>query len=86
MLVCLSLISFLHPNFILPGYGNAAGLLARKGLMGSPMARKPNLEPDYSEDSEDSDTEDYKAVKDDINPVTGAAAVMRYASGSSVSG
>jgi len=53
------------------GYGNAAGLLARKGLMGSPMARKPNLEPDYSEDSEDSDTEDYKAVKDDINPVTG---------------
>jgi len=53
------------------GYGNAAGLLARKGLMGNPMARKQNLEPDYSEDSEDSDTEDYKAVKDDINPVTG---------------
>ena len=34
------------------------------------MFRK-NVDPDYSEDSEDSDTEEYKAVKDDINPVTG---------------
>jgi len=51
------------------GYGNAAGMLARKGLMG-PMIRK-KIDPDYSEDSEDSDTEEYKAVKDEINPVTG---------------
>lgn len=53
------------------GYGNAAGLLARKGLMGGPTLLKQNVDPDYSEDSEDSDTEEYKAIKDDINPVTG---------------
>ena len=64
---------FLSLNFIyaFQGYGNAAGLLARKGLMGGTMGRRQNVDPDYSEDSEDSDTEDYKAVKDDINPVTG---------------
>nr|XP_027221948.1 synembryn-A-like [Penaeus vannamei] len=49
------------------GYGNAAGLLASRGLMlgGS----KPTI--DYSSDSEDSDTEEYERVKDMINPVTG---------------
>lgn len=42
------------------GYGNAAGLLASRGLMlgGS----KPTI--DYSSDSEDSDTEEYERVKD----------------------
>ena len=61
------------------GYGNAAGLLARKGLMGGPTIRKQNVDPDYSEDSEDSDTEEYKAVKDDINPVTGK--ITKYLAG-----
>ncbi|KAL2093651.1 hypothetical protein ACEWY4_010963 [Coilia grayii] len=47
------------------GYGNAAGLLAARGLMhGGP---RPGH---YSED-EDSETEEYKEAKDQINPVTG---------------
>lgn len=42
------------------GYGNAAGLLASRGLMlgGS----KPSV--DYSSGSEDSDTEEYVRVRD----------------------
>ncbi|XP_045597103.1 synembryn-A isoform X1 [Procambarus clarkii] len=49
------------------GYGNAAGLLASRGLMlgGS----KPAV--DYSSDSEDSDTEEYERVREMVNPVTG---------------
>ncbi|KAH7953145.1 hypothetical protein HPB49_005090 [Dermacentor silvarum] len=47
------------------GYGNAAGLLARRGLLlggaGVP----------YSSDSEDSDTEEYVRNRDHINPVLG---------------
>jgi len=49
------------------GYGNAAGLLASRGLMlggGRPDAN-------YSDESEDSDTEEYEKLKDQINPVTG---------------
>ena len=41
------------------GYGNAAGLLASRGLM---LGGKRNV--DYSSDSEDSDTEEYLQVKD----------------------
>lgn len=48
------------------GYGNAAGLLARRGLMLGGQ-RSDN----YSSESEDSDTEEYIACKDKINPVTG---------------
>ncbi|XP_067849709.1 synembryn-A-like [Heptranchias perlo] len=47
------------------GYGNAAGLLAARGLMGGARA-----EGMYSED-EDTDTEEYKEAKANINPVTG---------------
>ncbi|XP_069760431.1 synembryn-A-like isoform X2 [Narcine bancroftii] len=47
------------------GYGNAAGLLAVRGLMGSCWS-----EGTYSED-EDTDTEEYKEAKANINPVTG---------------
>ncbi|XP_072564700.1 chaperone Ric-8A-like [Paramormyrops kingsleyae] len=47
------------------GYGNAAGLLAARGLM--QKARDPGH---YSED-EDSDTEEYREAKSHINPVTG---------------
>nr|XP_033784627.1 synembryn-A isoform X1 [Geotrypetes seraphini]XP_033784628.1 synembryn-A isoform X1 [Geotrypetes seraphini] len=47
------------------GYGNAAGLLAARGLMAGGQA-----EGDYSED-EDTDTEEYKEAKPNINPVTG---------------
>ncbi|XP_031517936.1 synembryn-A isoform X1 [Papio anubis] len=54
------------PRFIkYTGYGNAAGLLAARGLMagGRPEGR-------YSED-EDTDTDEYKEAKASINPVTG---------------
>ena len=45
------------------GYGNAAGLLARKGLM---LGGKQG---NYSSD-EESDTEEYKEVRDQVNPIT----------------
>ncbi|KAL1110598.1 hypothetical protein AAG570_008126, partial [Ranatra chinensis] len=45
------------------GYGNAAGLFARRGLMGGSIA--------YSDDSEDSDTEEYIKHKHMINPIVG---------------
>ncbi|XP_031420179.1 synembryn-A isoform X2 [Clupea harengus] len=47
------------------GYGNAAGLLAARGLM-----RGGHNPGHYSED-EDSETEEYKEAKAQINPVTG---------------
>ncbi|XP_014394681.1 PREDICTED: synembryn-A [Myotis brandtii] len=55
------------PRFIkYTGYGNAAGLLAARGLM---AGGRP--EGQYSED-EDTDTEEYKEAKaSSINPVTG---------------
>lgn len=52
------------------GYGNAAGLLASRGLLGGHSLRAPSPEGQYSSDS-DSDTEEYRKVKDRINPVTG---------------
>ncbi|KAM5318798.1 chaperone Ric-8A isoform 2-T2 [Glossophaga mutica] len=54
------------PRFIkYTGYGNAAGLLAARGLL---AGGRP--EGQYSED-EDTDTEEYKEAKASINPVTG---------------
>nr|XP_046201116.1 synembryn-A isoform X2 [Oncorhynchus gorbuscha] len=47
------------------GYGNAAGLLAARGLLRG--GGNPGV---YSED-EDSDTEEYREAKSQINPVTG---------------
>ncbi|XP_058924676.1 synembryn-A isoform X2 [Kogia breviceps] len=56
------------PRFIkYTGYGNAAGLLAARGLM---AGGRP--EGQYSED-EDTDTDEYKEAKASINPVTGRA-------------
>lgn len=49
------------------GYGNAAGLFANRGL----LAGRSNPTLDYSSDSEDSDTEEYKQLQDKINPVIG---------------
>ncbi|XP_047464849.1 synembryn-A [Mugil cephalus] len=49
------------------GYGNAAGLLATRGLLGGQGSYS---QAQYSSDS-DSDTEEYRQVKDRINPVTG---------------
>lgn len=40
------------------GYGNAAGLLAKRGLMGGGRGA------DYSSESEDSETEEYSRLKD----------------------
>ncbi|KAK7174780.1 hypothetical protein R3I93_001855 [Phoxinus phoxinus] len=48
------------------GYGNAAGLLAARGLLNG---HGPSQQQ-YSSDS-DSDTEEYRQAKDRINPVTG---------------
>ncbi|XP_077406002.1 chaperone Ric-8A isoform X2 [Vanacampus margaritifer] len=52
------------------GYGNAAGLLATRGLLGGPTSRTSCSDTPYSSDS-DSDTEEYRQVKDRVNPVTG---------------
>lgn len=49
------------------GYGNAAGLLATRGLLNG---HGPSPQQQYSSDS-DSDTEEYRQAKDRINPVTG---------------
>uniref|UniRef100_A0A0K0FXL8 Synembryn (inferred by orthology to a D. melanogaster protein) n=1 Tax=Strongyloides venezuelensis TaxID=75913 RepID=A0A0K0FXL8_STRVS len=46
------------------GLGNCAGLLANSGLLGKINEKK-------SSDSEDSETEDYKSIEDQVNPVTG---------------
>uniref|UniRef100_A0A3B3ZP52 Synembryn n=1 Tax=Periophthalmus magnuspinnatus TaxID=409849 RepID=A0A3B3ZP52_9GOBI len=50
------------------GYGNAAGLLATRGLLGGQTTLSVSAQ--YSSDS-DSDTEEYRRQKDRINPVTG---------------
>lgn len=60
---------FLVSRFVkYTGYGNAAGLLATRGLLGGQGPRTSDTQ--YSSDS-DSDTEEYRQVKDRINPVTG---------------
>ncbi|KAI1884795.1 hypothetical protein AGOR_G00230180 [Albula goreensis] len=53
------------------GYGNAAGLLAARGLLsGGSRGRQSVAGGQYSSDS-DSDTEEYRLAKSRINPVTG---------------
>ncbi|EZA54229.1 Synembryn-A [Ooceraea biroi] len=47
------------------GYGNAAGMLAKKGLLGRSQAET------HSSDSEDSETEEYLKYKEQINPIIG---------------
>lgn len=49
------------------GFGNAAGMLAQRGL----LAGQKESEVVYSSDSEDSETEGYIQCKDKINPITG---------------
>lgn len=53
------------------GYGNAAGLLATRGLLGGQRSKGISSGMQYSSDS-DSDTEEYRQVKGRINPVTGS--------------
>ncbi|CAO1440688.1 unnamed protein product [Diamesa serratosioi] len=50
------------------GYGNAAGLFAKRGLLGG---RNSDKQTEYSSDSEDSDTDEYKELQHAINPVIG---------------
>jgi hypothetical protein len=50
------------------GYGNAAGLFAKRGLLGG---RSSTNQQQYSSESEDSDTEEYKQLLHGINPVIG---------------
>uniref|UniRef100_A0A914MTA3 Synembryn n=1 Tax=Meloidogyne incognita TaxID=6306 RepID=A0A914MTA3_MELIC len=47
------------------GFGHAAGLLADRGILGRALA------PKHPSDSEDSETEGYKEVENEVNPVTG---------------
>ncbi|XP_051980991.1 synembryn-A-like [Xyrauchen texanus] len=47
------------------GYGNAAGLLAARGLL------RGGRDPGHYSEDEDSDTEEYREAKPHINPVTG---------------
>ncbi|XP_060951504.1 synembryn-A isoform X2 [Limanda limanda] len=56
------------------GYGNAAGLLATRGLLCGQGRGMSSSAGRYSSDS-DSDTEEYRQVKDRINPVTGRVEV-----------
>lgn len=51
------------------GYGNAAGLFANRGLL--PVRQASSYSGEYSSNSEDSDTEEYKKMEHNINPVTG---------------
>ncbi|CAF0737113.1 unnamed protein product [Rotaria sordida] len=59
------------------GYGNAAGLLYDFGLLGP--QHNANKEQ-YSSDSDESDTENYKKIRDQygIDPVTGRANIIRH--------
>ncbi|XP_017055577.1 synembryn [Drosophila ficusphila] len=50
------------------GYGNAAGLFAKRGILDCRRVEGT----DYSSDSEDSDTEEYKQQQPGINPVIGS--------------
>jgi len=52
------------------GYGNAAGLLARKGLMGGAKSKKS---VNYSSSDSDSDNEEYASNAHKVNPITGCA-------------
>lgn len=51
------------------GYGNAAGLLASRGLMGA--AQSQGNGGNYSSDDEDSETEEYAMDKSEIDPMIG---------------
>lgn len=52
------------------GYGNAAGLFANRGLL--PVRGSSVYSGDYlSDNSDESETEEYKEVQNSINPVTG---------------
>lgn len=57
------------------GYGNAFGLLANRGLLTQGLSSRSkgsgSAPGQYSSDSEDSDTEEFKKYKDKINLVTG---------------
>jgi hypothetical protein len=49
------------------GFGNAAGLLAETGLM---LSGNGKCE-DYSSDSEESESDEFRKYKNEINPITG---------------
>lgn len=50
------------------GYGNAAGLLAQRGLLAGGHDKE---ESEFTSESSDSETEEYADHKQGINPVTG---------------
>ncbi len=50
------------------GYGNAAGFLADHGLM---AGNNEETAGNYSTDDDESDTEEYERIRDQIDPMTG---------------
>lgn len=61
-----TLFSDINAFLFTRGFGNAAGLLAQYGLMSG--RSRPSTQ--YSSDS-DSDTDEYKELEPNVNPVTG---------------
>lgn len=57
------------------GYGNAAGFLADHGLM---AGNDDDNIGNYSNDDEDSDTEEYMKIKDKIDPMTGSFSLILH--------
>lgn len=53
------------------GFGNAAGLLAQRGLMAGSQTKRGSTTSGHSSTSEDSETDEYKELEPDVNPVTG---------------
>lgn len=53
------------------GYGNMAGLFCRKGMLDCRRLGSADLENLSTDSEENSDTEEYKAIQPDINPITG---------------
>lgn len=70
----MMLVYFAHS-----GFGNAAGLMASYGLMGGQRSSSQT----YSDDS-DSETEEYKELEPNINPVTGITKLWLGSAGRSV--
>ena len=62
----LCVCSFTCAHLYYSGFGNAAGLIAQYGL----MKGQRSASTVYSDDS-DSETDEYKELEPNINPVTG---------------
>ncbi|VDN97857.1 unnamed protein product [Rodentolepis nana] len=53
------------------GFGNFVGFLSRHGLLARSSGSSDGDDGTYSPESSDSETEEYRVLKDQVNPVTG---------------